>query len=167
MAENGTFIQRGMSIPSLPRDVRWEFVPTVAVGDDVSGGDAIGYVQETPHFRHRILVPPGVSGTVREIRAGSFFVTDTVCVLEDGTPLSLMHRWPVKKPRPVREKRWPDAILVTGQRILDTLFPLARGERPPYPAPSEAARPLRSSSLQNGLMQTSLSTSAVASGETR
>ncbi|MDD4281249.1 MAG: V-type ATP synthase subunit A [Candidatus Methanofastidiosa archaeon] len=135
MAENGTFIQRGMSIPSLPRDVRWEFVPTVAVGDDVSGGDAIGYVQETPHFRHRILVPPGFSGTVREIRAGSFFVTDTVCVLEDGTPLSLMHRWPVKNPRPVREKRWPDAILVTGQRILDTLFPLAKGGTAAIPGP--------------------------------
>ncbi len=135
MAESGSFIHRGISVPALPRDRRWDFTPTVSAGDTVSGGDAIGYVKETSHFKHWILVPPKVSGTVKEIRSGSFTVTETVCTLESGATLQLMHRWPVKKARPSREKQWPDKILVTGQRILDSLFPLAKGGTAAIPGP--------------------------------
>lgn len=135
IAEESSFIRRGVAIPALSREKVWTFVATREVGDTVKGGDAIGYVDETANFRHHILVPPYAKGTIREIASGEFTVTDTVCTLEDGTNLTLMQRWPVKKHRPFYDKRWPDTVLVTGQRILDTLFPLAKGGTAAIPGP--------------------------------
>lgn len=135
IAEGGPFMRRGISIPALSRDKKWKFVPTKKVGDIVNGGDAIGYVDETKNFRHLILVPPKISGQITKIEEGTFTVTETVCVLDNENELQLMQRWPVKKRRPVKNKKWPDKILITGQRILDTLFPLAKGGTAAIPGP--------------------------------
>jgi len=125
-AQSGDFISRGITVPGLDREKRWQFTATASPGDRVSGGDIIGTVPEY-HLEHRILVPPDISGTIREIQSGSFAVEETVCTLEDGTALTLMHRWPVRKGRPVKKKLDPSTPLLTGQRIFDSLFPLAKG----------------------------------------
>jgi V/A-type H+-transporting ATPase subunit A len=135
IAEESPFIRRGVAIPALSRERTWDFVATREIGDTVSEGEAIGYVDETASFRHHILVPPGKGGKIRAISSGPYTVTDSVCTLDNGTELTLMQRWPVKKHRPFTDKRWPDAMLVTGQRILDTLFPLAKGGTAAIPGP--------------------------------
>ncbi len=131
----GDFISRGIYVPGLDRDKKWEFKPIVSKGDRVNGGDIIGTVQESEIVEHRILVPPNVNGVVSEIYEGSFTVEDTICVLDDGTELKLYHRWPVREPRPIKEKLPPNVPLVTGQRILDTLFPVAKGGTAAIPGP--------------------------------
>jgi len=131
----GSFIERGVSAPGIPRDRKWEFKPVVKVGDEVSPGTIVGEVQET-NIVHRIMVPPFVKGgRVKSIQGGSFTVEETVCTLEDGTELQMMHRWPVRVPRPVREKKNPTIPLITGQRILDGLFPIAKGGTAAIPGP--------------------------------
>ncbi len=130
----GDFIERGVTAPGLDREKKWEFKPTVTKGTKVAGGDIIGTVQET-HIEHRIMVPPNVSGVIDEIKSGSFTVTACVCKLTDGTELTLMQKWPVRKPRPVRKKLMPDTPLITGQRILDGLFPVAKGGTAAIPGP--------------------------------
>jgi V/A-type H+-transporting ATPase subunit A len=125
--ESGAFIGRGLSADALARDRRWAFQPAVKPGQAVGPGDVLGSVQETPSFSHRILVPPGGGGTVREVLAGERTVEEPVVVLEDGTGLSMVQRWPAKVARPVRGKRGFAQAFVTGQRILDTLFPIALG----------------------------------------
>jgi V/A-type H+-transporting ATPase subunit A len=124
--KSGDFILKGISVPGLDRNVTWQFTPLVKAGDSVTGGDVIGTVPEYK-LLHRILVPPGISGTVREIREGNFTVEDTICILEDDTKITLMHHWPVRKPRPVKKKMDPSIPLLTGQRIFDSLFPLVKG----------------------------------------
>jgi len=123
---SGSFISRGISVPGLDRATKWDFVPRVKAGDKVSGGDIIGTVQEF-HIEHRIMVPPGHSGTVREIRGGKFTVEETVCTLDDGTELPMMQTWPVRKERPYKKKLDPEVPLLTGQRVFDSLFPLTKG----------------------------------------
>ena len=130
----GDFIERGVTAPGLDREKKWEFVPIVTKGTEVKGGDVIGTVQEA-HIEHRIMVPPNVSGTVDEIKEGVFTVTDCVCTLVDGTELTMMQKWPVRTPRPVRRKLMPDVPLITGQRILDGLFPVAKGGTAAIPGP--------------------------------
>lgn len=130
----GDFIERGVTAPGLDREKKWEFVPIVTKGTEVKGGDVIGTVQEA-HIEHRIMVPPNVSGTVDEIKEGLFTVTDCVCTLVDGTELTMMQKWPVRTPRPVRRKLMPDVPLITGQRILDGLFPVAKGGTAAIPGP--------------------------------
>jgi V/A-type H+-transporting ATPase subunit A len=125
--ESGDFMARGLEVPALPRDRRWDFVPSVKAGDALVAGQIVGTVQETETILHRILVPPGVAGTVHTVNAGSLLVTDPALVLEDGTVISLMQKWPVRTPRPVKEKLDPEIPFITGQRILDTLFPVAAG----------------------------------------
>jgi V/A-type H+-transporting ATPase subunit A len=125
--EQGDWIGRGVVVPALPRTKRWPFVPTVKPGDPVSGGDVIGVVAETPRIEHRVLVPPGVSGNVTEIREGSFRVTETIAALDNGTALTLIQKWPVRTPRPFRERLSPTLPFITGQRIFDLLFPVAAG----------------------------------------
>lgn len=134
MKRMGDFIERGVTAPSLDREKRWDFAPTVTKGTEVKGGDIIGTVQET-HIEHRIMVPPNVSGIVDDIKSGSFTVTDCICTLSDGTELSLMQKWPVREPRPVRKKLMPSIPLITGQRILDGLFPVAKGGTAAIPGP--------------------------------
>jgi V/A-type H+-transporting ATPase subunit A len=123
---SGSFISKGISVPGLDRNVKWEFLPAVKPGDTVSEGDVIGTVMEF-HVIHKILVPPGFFGKVTEIHEGKYTVTDPVCSLEGGKTLSLMHHWPVRKGRPYRKKMNPAAPLLTGQRIFDFLFPLTKG----------------------------------------
>jgi len=131
----GNFIQRGVSAPGLDRGKKWEFTPVVKAGDRVGPGTIIGEVQET-NIVHRVMVPPNMKGgTVKEIRAGSFTVEDVVATLDDGTKLTMMQRWPVRVPRPVIEKLNPDIPLLTGQRILDGLFPIAKGGTAAIPGP--------------------------------
>jgi len=128
------FIERGVTAPGLDRDREWEFTPVVTKGTEVKGGDIIGTVPET-HIEHKIMVPPNVSGVVDDIKSGSFKVTDCVCRLTDGTELTLMQKWPVRAPRPSRKKLMPNIPLITGQRILDGLFPLAKGGTAAIPGP--------------------------------
>jgi V/A-type H+/Na+-transporting ATPase subunit A len=119
-------IPRGLSAPALDRERAWEFDPAVGTGDPVGVGDTLGTVQETAQFEHRILVPPGEAGTVTDVRSGSARVDDPV-VWIDGRPLTMLSRWPVRHPRPATGRLGLDIPFVSGQRSIDTLFPLARG----------------------------------------
>ncbi|AFV24710.1 V-type ATP synthase subunit A [Methanolobus psychrophilus R15] len=131
----GDFIQRGVTANGLDRERVWEFKPLVRNGDSVKGGDVLGLVQETENIEHKIMVPPAVSGTISEIKSGSFKVDETICVLSSGTEISMMQKWPVRKPRPVGKKLMPNRPLITGQRILDGLFPVAKGGTAAIPGP--------------------------------
>ena len=138
-ALTGDSITRGTDVPALNRDKKWDFVPTAAVGDSLTEGDVIGTVQETSAILHRIMVPPGLSGTLKSIEAGSFTVTETVAVLTDAKgvdhELSLMQRWPVRIARPYARKYVPARPMNSGQRIIDTLFPIAKGGTAAVPGP--------------------------------
>ncbi|MBO4422623.1 MAG: V-type ATP synthase subunit A [Clostridia bacterium] len=135
----GDRIQRGAMVPSLDRNKKWAFHPTVKAGDNVTGGDVIGTVQETEAVLHKILVPPYEEGVITEIKEGEFTVADTVATLKkpDGEekPLSMMQYWPVRRGRPCKEKLSPAEPMVTGQRIMDTLFPIAKGGVAAVPGP--------------------------------
>jgi V/A-type H+/Na+-transporting ATPase subunit A len=131
----GDFIERGVSAPGLSHEKKWEFKPLVKEGESVIPGGIIGEVQET-NIVHKVMVPPNMKGgKVKTIKSGSFTIEETVCVLEDGTQLSMMQRWPVRVPRPVKEKLNPEIPLITGQRILDGLFPIAKGGTAAIPGP--------------------------------
>lgn len=125
--ERGDFITRGVVVPALSRERRWDFSPTVKKGERVQPGDTIGIVAETSRIEHRIMVPPGRSGTVREVRKGPMAVTEPVAVLEDGTTLSMLQKWPVRTPRPFARRLPPTLPFMTGQRVLDMLFPIVKG----------------------------------------
>ncbi len=134
----GSTIARGIDVPALNRTKRWEFKPTVKPGAELVEGDIIGTVQETSAIEHRILVPNGISGKVKSIEEGFFTVEDTVCVLEkDGKeiPLTMMQKWPVRVNRPYKKKFMPDRPLQSGQRIVDTMFPIAKGGTAAIPGP--------------------------------
>ena len=124
--QGGAFIRPGAEAETLDGRVRWPFTPAVAAGARVAGGDVLGTVPESG-LEHRVLVPPGLSGTVASIQAGDYAVGDAVAVLADGTRLPLAHRWPVRRPRPVAERLPDDRPFVTGQRVFDFLFPVAEG----------------------------------------
>ena len=123
----GDYILRGVTAPGLDHTVKWDFKATSKAGDKVNGGDILGTVQETPTIVHKILVPPKVSGKIKSIKKGKYTVDDVIGTLEDGTKLQLMHKWPVREPRPFSRKHPPDIPLVTGTRTLDGLFPIAKG----------------------------------------
>ena len=131
----GVFITRGVDADGLDLTKEWEFVPTVKVGDELSAGHVIGTVQETETIEHRVMVPPGKEGVVKTIESGSFNITQTVCKLEDGSEIAMMQEWPVRPPRPFVQKYAPDVPLMPGQRILDFLFPLAKGGTAGIPGP--------------------------------
>ena len=135
----GSNIRRGIEVPALDRDKVWEFKATAKVGDKVTGGDFLGDVQETPSVNHHIMVPVKSAGTIKSIRSGSFKVTDTIAVLEheDGTTeeLTMMQKWPVRIGRPYAKKFPPSRPLQSGQRIIDTMFPVAKGGTAAVPGP--------------------------------
>ncbi|MFQ6055670.1 MAG: ATP synthase subunit A [Methanosarcinales archaeon] len=131
----GNFIKRGVFSEGLDLEKLWEFKPVVSKGTKVGGGDVIGNVQETENIVHNIMVPPNVKGTVDEIYEGKYKVNDPICILHDGTKLTMMQKWPVRHPRPVKKKLMPNIPLVTGQRILDGLFPVAKGGTAAIPGP--------------------------------
>ena len=131
----GAFITRGVDADGLDLKKKWEFNATASKGDEVNAGHVIGTVQETETIEHRVMVPPGKSGTIKSIKSGKFDVTQTVCTLDDGTEIAMMQEWPVRTPRPFVRKYAPDVPLITGQRILDFLFPLAKGGTAGIPGP--------------------------------
>tara|TARA_B000000441_G_C21750493_1_gene361785 strand:- start:1366 stop:3108 length:1743 start_codon:yes stop_codon:yes gene_type:complete len=131
----GVFITRGVDADGLDLERKWEFNAIAKKGDEVSSGQVIGKVQETETIEHRVMVPPNVSGKVKSIKSGTFNITETVCVLDDGTEIAMMQEWPVRHPRPFVQKYAPDVPLITGQRILDFLFPLAKGGTAGIPGP--------------------------------
>ncbi|MFQ5645440.1 MAG: V-type ATP synthase subunit A [bacterium] len=144
----GIFIDRGVDVPSIDLEKKWEFKPTVKVGDLVSDGVKIGTVQETDTIEHRILVPPlGISGKVVKIEAGEFTVEETVCELDNGTRLQMSHKWPVRKTRPCGEKLQPTEPFITGQRIFDTIFPVATGGTAAVPGPFGSGKTVVQQSL--------------------
>ncbi|HIQ80214.1 MAG TPA: V-type ATP synthase subunit A [Candidatus Scatavimonas merdigallinarum] len=138
MKVSGNNLQRGVEVPSLKRDKKWEFQPVAKEGDRVEAGDVLGLVQETEIVRQKIMVPHKLRGTVKSIQAGSFTVTDTVAVIateEGDVKVSLMQKWPVRVGRPYKQKLSPEMPLVTGQRVIDTLFPIAKGGVAAVPGP--------------------------------
>lgn len=134
----GNSLKRGIEVASLKRDKLWNFAPIVSVGDKVISGDIIGTVPETDIVLHKILVPNGISGTVKKITAGEFHVNDVVCVLETEKGdynLTLFQKWPVRRGRPYKKKLSPNMPLITGQRVIDCLFPIAKGGVAAIPGP--------------------------------
>ena len=135
----GNLLNCGVEVPSLNREKKWLFKPSAQSGDCLSGGDVLGYVAETDVVRQKILVPPGISGTLTSIQGGEYTVTDTIAVLTDEKglehPLTLMQKWPVRQGRPYQRKLSPDMPLITGQRVIDTLFPIAKGGVAAVPGP--------------------------------
>ena len=138
MKISGNNLKRGVEVASLKRDKKWEFVPAAKAGDEVEAGDVLGTVQETIVVQQKIMVPYGVKGTVKEIKAGTFTVEEVVAVIatEKGDKeLTMMQRWPVRKGRPYQKKLQPVKPLVTGQRVIDTFFPIAKGGVAAVPGP--------------------------------
>ncbi len=138
LAIQGERISRGIDVPGLRRDKKWQFNPKISEGTMVEPGDILGVVQETVVIEHRIMVPPGVRGRLVEIKAGEFTVEEKIAVVEteDGPQeLTMMQRWPVRRGRPYIDKLPPDQIMTTGQRIIDTFFPIARGGAAAIPGP--------------------------------
>ncbi len=138
MKISGNNLQRGVEVAALKRDKKWEFVPVAKVGDEVEAGDVLGTVQETQIVQQKIMVPYGIQGTVKEIKAGEFTVEEVVAVLEtkDGDKeLTMMQKWPVRRGRPYVKKLPLDVPLVTGQRVVDTFFPIAKGGVAAVPGP--------------------------------
>jgi V/A-type H+-transporting ATPase subunit A len=131
----GDFIARGVTAPGLDHARKWDFKATAKVGDAVQSGSILGVVQETENIEHKIMVPPGTEGKIAALASGSYTVDDVIGKLDTGTELRLMQRWPVRKPRPIKKKELPDVPLLTGQRILDGLFPVAKGGTAAIPGP--------------------------------
>jgi len=135
----GNSLVRGVEVPALDREKKWHFVPKVKAGDKVVGGDIIGTVQETEIVEHRIMVKPGVVGTVKSIAEGDYTVTEQIGSIETANgeelPVTLMQKWPVRRGRPFEKKLAPNVPLVTGQRVVDTLFPIAKGGVAAIPGP--------------------------------
>ncbi len=138
MNQSGNNLTRGVEVPSLTREKKWHFVPTVEAGTMVEGGDIIGTVKETPIVEQRIMVPNGVSGKIKTIHPGEFNLDETVAVIDDNgkdVEVTMLQKWPVRLGRPYKEKLSPDVPLVTGQRVIDTLFPIAKGGVAAVPGP--------------------------------
>ena len=138
MEKVGTNLHRGVAVPALDRKKKWQFVPTANVGDKVIAGDIIGTVQETQAVTQKIMVPFGIEGEITDIKSGEFTVEETVCKIKTKNgvrEVSMMQKWPVRKGRPYKQKMSPDMPLVTGQRVIDTLFPIAKGGVAAVPGP--------------------------------
>ena len=144
----GSNITRGIKVPSLSRKKKWDFVPILKAGDEVESGDIIGTVQETVLVEQRIMVPYGIKGNITRIEGGSYTVDETVCVVKlsenwgmgkktagEEVELTLMQKWPVRRGRPYKEKMTPEMPLLTGQRVIDTMFPIAKGGVAAVPGP--------------------------------
>jgi V/A-type H+-transporting ATPase subunit A len=136
---NPGYIEKGVTAPSLNRETKWEFKPLLKKGDKVIAGDILGTVQETELIIHKILVPVGVSGEIADIKSGEFTVTETIATIGDN-PVQLMHKWPVRTPRPYQAKQIPRTPLITQQRIIDTFFPVPKGGAAAVPGPFGAGK---------------------------
>ncbi|EXJ24237.1 V-type ATP synthase subunit A [Alkalibacterium sp. AK22] len=137
------FLERGMTIEPLNRERKWEFKPSVEAGAEVEAGDIVGVVPETKVIEHRIMVPYGVKGRIKSISAGSFTVSEALYVLETDEgdkEFTMMQKWPVRRGRPIKTKLNPEEPLITGQRVIDTLFPVAKGGAAAVPGPFGAGK---------------------------
>lgn len=137
------FLARGVQLPALNHEKKWLFEPVKAVGDSVSTGDIIGTVQETAIILHKIMIPNGVKGTIKEIYSGEYTIDEPICVLEteEGDKvLTMLQKWPVRRSRPIKEKLNPDAPMITGQRVIDTFFPVTKGGAAAVPGPFGAGK---------------------------
>jgi V/A-type H+-transporting ATPase subunit A len=142
-AANSSFFRKGVKVASLDREKLWNFKPAVSAGDKVTAGVVIGTVQETPVVLHKIMVPQGIEGTVKEIKAGEFTILDTICVLETASglkELSMLQKWPVRRGRPYTRKLSPQEPMLTGQRVIDTFFPVVKGGAAAVPGPFGAGK---------------------------
>lgn len=142
-AAQSDYLVKGLYVPALNREKKWSFVPTVSIGDKVVAGDIIGTVQETPVINHKIMIPFGIEGTVIEIKSGDFTVTDVVCIVETAEgkkEVTMMQKWPVRKGRPVTNKVNPVEQMMTGQRVIDTFFPVTKGGAAAVPGPFGAGK---------------------------
>ncbi|HEY5548807.1 MAG TPA: V-type ATP synthase subunit A [Coriobacteriia bacterium] len=141
---SGSFLTRGITAPGLDREKHWEFVATAENGSRVEGGQIVGVVAENVVVEHRVMVPPNVSGTLEEIASGTYTVTDRIGAVRtdagDIVELKLMQTWPVRMPRPYRRKTTPGEPLITGTRVIDTFFPLAKGGTACIPGPFGAGK---------------------------
>jgi V/A-type H+-transporting ATPase subunit A len=143
----GSFIERGVTAPGLSHEKKWEFVPVVKAGDVAKPGMIIGTVQET-NIVHKVMIPPrSEGGKVKEIKSGSYTIDDVICILENGEEITMMQKWPVRVPRPVTEKLNPTIPLITGLRILDGLFPVAKGGTAAIPGPFGSGKTVTQQSL--------------------
>ena len=144
----GAFLDRGVDAPGIDLDKRWEFTPQVEVGDEVEAGDVLGTVPETESIEHRVLLPPNSEGgEVTAVESGEFTVTETVVELDTGEEVTMRQEWPVREARPTVDKKTPDTPLVSGQRILDGLFPLAKGGTAAIPGPFGSGKTVTQQSL--------------------
>ena len=144
------YIARGIEADGIDREKIWDFKPVAKVGSVVVEGDILGEVQETTLINHKVMVPPGVSGTLKDIKSGSFTVTDKIAVIDqEGTDkeIQMLQRWPIRKPRPKQEKIAPEEPLVSGWRTLDTFFPIAKGGAGTIPGPFGAGKTVAQQSL--------------------
>ncbi|MDD3977334.1 MAG: V-type ATP synthase subunit A [Methanomicrobium sp.] len=147
MEKMGSFIERGVNAPGLDHEKKWDFKPLVKAGDEAGPGAIIGEVQET-NIVTKIMVPPNFKGgKIKDIKSGSFTVDDVICVLDSGEDVCMMHKWPVRVPRPFIEKKNPDVPLITGLRILDGLFPIAKGGTAAIPGPFGSGKTVTQQSL--------------------
>ena len=147
MDKMGNFIKRGVDASGLDLKKKWDFKATVKKGDSVSGGSIIGTVQETETVTHSVLLPPKMEGKIKDIKSGKFTVTDVIGTLDGGEELKLAHEWPIRIPRSVKEKLMPEIPLITGQRVLDALFPVAKGGAAAIPGPFGAGKTVTQQSL--------------------
>ena len=135
----GDSITRGTDVPALSREKKWDFVPVAKPGDKLSAGDVLGTVQETSAILHKIMVPPGISGEVLSVESGEHVVTDTIAVIRDGKGkehnITMLQRWPVRIARPYAKKYVPSRPMNSGQRIIDSLFPITKGGTAAVPGP--------------------------------
>jgi len=145
--EMGVFLTRGVDADAFDLEKVWTFEPQVSVGDSVVGGQVVGHVQETDTIVHKIMVVPGKDGIIKSIESGEFNVTQTICTFEDGSEMQMMQKWPVRTPRPYQQKYPPVIPLVTGMRILDFLFPLAKGGAAGIPGPFGSGKTVTQQSL--------------------
>lgn len=146
----GFYIERGIEADGLNRDKKWKFTPKVKVGDKVSGGDTLGTVPETELIEHKVMVPPNLSGTIKEIKSGEFNVDQKIASLEtkDGLKeISMLQRWPIRLPRPIKEKIFPTEPLITGMRTVDSFFPVAKGGVAAIPGPFGTGKTVTQQSL--------------------
>lgn len=149
--EAGDYITRGLDVPGLDRKKTWDFKATKSVGENVTGGDILGEVQETSLIMHKIMVPPTISGSIKEIKSGSHTIEDIIAVITDADgkdhEIAMLQKWPIRNPRPVKDKSIPNKPLVSGTRILDTLFPLAKGGAGCIPGPFGAGKTVTQQTL--------------------
>ena len=144
------FMTRGIEVPGISRSAKWDFTATAKVGDQVSGGDILGTVPETTLIEHKVMVPPNISGEIIEIKSGNFTIEEVIAVIKtaDGKKeIAMLQKWPIRIPRPTNGKLMPREPLVTGMRVLDTLFPIAQGGAGAIPGPFGAGKTVTQQSL--------------------